>query len=165
MGVGVLCFNLGGHEQLVERVQIYRDAVKNARPIGRMVNDNIAALCMVHVADTDEEAYESAAREGEWFVGKAEELYAPWAGRNVPQSYQFAVNAVQEERVDKTADDHIASGAFAMGSPETVIKTIEKYREAGVDQILCFMQMGNLPHSKIMNSIRLFGKYVIPHFL
>ena len=54
---------------------------------------------------------------------------------------------------------------FAMGSPETVIKTLEKYREAGVDQILCFMQMGNLPHSKIMNSIRMFGKYVIPHFL
>ena len=53
-------------------------------------------------------------------------LYAPWAGRNVPQSYQFAVNAVQEERVDKTADDHIASGAFAMGTPETVIKTIEE---------------------------------------
>ena len=52
-----------------------------------------------------------------------------------------------------------------MGSPETVIKTLEKYREAGVDQILCFMQMGNLPHSKIMNSIRMFGKYVIPHFL
>ena len=99
-----------------------------------MVNDNIAALCMVHVAETDEEAYASAAREGEWFVGKAEELYAPWAGRNVPQSYQFAVNAVQEERVDKTADDHLASGAFAMGTPETVIKTIEKYQEAGVDQ-------------------------------
>ena len=34
LGVGVLCFNLGGHEQLVERVQIYRDAVKNAHPIG-----------------------------------------------------------------------------------------------------------------------------------
>ena len=82
-----------------------------------MVNDNIAALCMVHVAETDEEAYASAAHEGEWFVGKAEELYAPWAGRNVPQSYQFAVNAVQEERVDKTAADHIESGAFAMGTP------------------------------------------------
>ena len=165
LGVGVLCFNLGGHEQLVERVQIYRDAVKDAKPIGRMVNDNIAALCMVHVADTDQEAYDAAAREGEWFVRKAEDLYSPWQGREVPASYQFAVNAVQEERVDTTADDHIASGAFAMGSPETVIKTIEKYREAGVDQILCFMQMGNLPHSNIMNSIRLFGKYVIPHFL
>ena len=165
LGVGVLCFNLGGHEQLVERVQIYRDAVKDAQPIGRMVNDNIAALCMVHVADTDQEAYAAAAHEGEWFVRKAEDLYSPWQGRDVPSSYRFAVNAIQTERVNTTAADHIASGAFAMGSPETVINTIAKYREAGVDQILCFMQMGNLPHSKIMNSIRLFGKYVIPHFL
>ena len=83
----------------------------------------------------------------------------------MPSSYQFAVNAVQTERVNTTADDHIKSGAFAMGSPETVIKTIEKYEEAGVDQMLCFMQMGNLPHRDIMNSTRLFGKYVIPHFL
>ena len=38
------------------------------------------------------------------------------------------------------------------------------YEEAGVDQVLTFMQVGNVPHEKIMNSIRLFGEHVIPHF-
>jgi alkanesulfonate monooxygenase SsuD/methylene tetrahydromethanopterin reductase-like flavin-dependent oxidoreductase (luciferase family) len=82
----------------------------------------------------------------------------------VPESYRFAVGAVQQERVDKTVDDHIESGAFAMGTPDTVIKTLKKYEEAGVDQILCFMQMGNLAHSRIMDSIKLFGRHVIPYF-
>jgi hypothetical protein len=36
--------------------------------------------------------------------------------------------------------------------------------DAGVDQVLCFMQMGNLPHSRVMDSMKLFGKYVIPYF-
>jgi alkanesulfonate monooxygenase SsuD/methylene tetrahydromethanopterin reductase-like flavin-dependent oxidoreductase (luciferase family) len=164
MGLGVLCFNLGGYAQMEERVGAYREAVRNANPVGQFINDQVAALCMIHVAEDDEEARRVAAPEGEWFVNKAEELYQPWQGRQVPSSYQFAVSAVQEERVNKTAADHIESGAFAMGDPDTVIKVLKKYEEAGVDQILCFMQMGNLAHSRIMDSIKLFGRHVIPYF-
>jgi alkanesulfonate monooxygenase SsuD/methylene tetrahydromethanopterin reductase-like flavin-dependent oxidoreductase (luciferase family) len=164
MGLGVLCFNLGGYEQMVERVQIYREAVRHAHPVGKFVNDQVAALCLINVAETDEEAVRYAAPEGVWFVNKAEELYRPWQGRQVPDSYRFAVSAVQQERVDKTAQDHIQSGAFAMGNPDTVINVLKKYQEAGVDQILCFMQMGNLAHARIMDSIKLFGRHVIPYF-
>jgi alkanesulfonate monooxygenase SsuD/methylene tetrahydromethanopterin reductase-like flavin-dependent oxidoreductase (luciferase family) len=49
-----------------------------------------------------------------------------------------------------------------MGNPDTVIKVLRKYQEAGVDQVLCFMQMGDLAHARIMDSIRLFGRHVIP---
>ena len=164
MGLGVLCFNLGGYGQMEERVQAYREAVKHANPVGSFVNDQVAALCLVHCGEDDDEARDVAGPEGAWFVNKAEELYRPWQGRSVPPSYQFAVNAVQEERVDKTVEDHLESGAFAMGTPDTVIKTLKKYEEAGVDQILCFMQMGNLAHSRIMDSIKLFGRHVIPYF-
>jgi hypothetical protein len=51
-----------------------------------------------------------------------------------------------------------------MGHPNTVIKVLKKYQEAGVDQVLYFMQMGNLAHARIMDSIRLFGRHVIPSF-
>jgi len=164
MGLGVLCFNLGGHEQMLERVGMYRDGLKRARPVGMFANDQVAALCLINCAESDEEARRVAGPEGVWFVNKAEELYRPWQGRKVPDSYKFAVTAVQQERVNKTAEDHIKSGAFAMGSPDTVIKVMQKYREAGVDQVLCFMQMGNLAHSRIMDSIKLFGRHVIPYF-
>jgi alkanesulfonate monooxygenase SsuD/methylene tetrahydromethanopterin reductase-like flavin-dependent oxidoreductase (luciferase family) len=164
MGLGVLCFNLGGYDQMVERVSLYREGLKHAHPVGLFVNDQVAALCMVHCGENDEEARRVAAPEGEWFVDKAEELYRPWQGRQVPDSYKFSVSAVQKERVNKTAEDHIQSGAFAMGNPDTVIKVLKKYQEAGVDQILCFMQMGNLAHSRIMDSIKLVGRHVIPYF-
>jgi hypothetical protein len=52
-----------------------------------------------------------------------------------------------------------------MGNPDTVIKVLKKYQEAGVDQILCFMQMGNLAHTRIMDSITFFGQHVIPYFI
>jgi alkanesulfonate monooxygenase SsuD/methylene tetrahydromethanopterin reductase-like flavin-dependent oxidoreductase (luciferase family) len=66
--------------------------------------------------------------------------------------------------VGRTFGEFVESGAFAMGTPDTIIKILKKYREAGVDQVLCFMQMGNLAHARIMDSIRLFGRQVIPYF-
>ena len=164
MGMGALCFALGGYGQLEERIGLYREGLKHAQPVGSYVNDQLAALCVVHCGEDDEEARRVAAPEGAWFTNKALELYQVWRGRDVPQSYRFAVSAAQDERAEKTAEDHIASGAFAMGDPDTVIKVLRGYQEAGVDQVLCFMQFGNLPHSRIMDSIKLFGRYVIPYF-
>jgi len=153
-----------GYEQMAERVGMYREGITHAKPVGCFINNQIAALCVTHCAENDEEARSVAGPEGAWFVRMAENLYAPWQGRKVPDSYQFAVSAVQQERAGKTVADHIQSGAFAMGNPDTVIKVLTKYQEAGVDQILCFMQMGNLAHARIMDSIRLFGRHVIPAF-
>ena len=162
MGLGVLCFNLSGYGQMKERVDAYREALKHANPVGSFVNDQVAAMCIIHCGEDDEETRRVGAPEGAWFVEMAEKLYAPWQGRAVPDSYKFAVDAIQEERAGKTAEDHLASGAFAMGNPDTVNKVMRKYQEAGVDQVLCFMQMGNLDHFRIMESIKLFGRQVIP---
>ena len=166
MGLGVLCHNLGGYEQMIERVEMYRQGLKHALPVGAFVNDQIAAVCMVHCGEDDDEAKEVGGQEGDWFVTKATEIYGPWQaqGVTVPDSYKYAVGKVQQERVGTTAEDHMKSGAFAMGDPDTVLKVMQKYEEAGVDQVMCLMQMGNLAHSRIMDSIKLFGKYVIPYF-
>lgn len=166
MGLGVLCFNLGGIEQVAERVALYREGLKRAQPVGAFVNDQLAAMALVYCAEDDKEAKETAGPEGEWFAQGAFALYRPWReyGDNVPDSYKFAVAAVQEDRKDKTVEDHLDSGAFVFGDPDTCIEGMKRYQEAGVDQVLCFMQMGRLPHSKVMDSIELFGKYVIPHF-
>jgi alkanesulfonate monooxygenase SsuD/methylene tetrahydromethanopterin reductase-like flavin-dependent oxidoreductase (luciferase family) len=163
MGLGALCFNLGGYAQMAERVVgMYREGIRPAGPVGRLVNNQIVALCVTHCAETDEEAQESAGPEGVWFVHMVEQLYAPWQGRKVPESYKFAVSAIQHERTGKTLQDHLRSGPFAMGNPDTVIKVLKKYQEAGIDQILCFMQMGNLAHARIVESMTLFGRHVSP---
>ena len=166
MGLGVLCFNVGGHQQLIDRIGMYREGLKHAHPVGAFVNDQVAALCMVHCGEDDKEAKEVGGPEGMWFVDKANDLYRPWQeqGVNVPDTYKFAVDAVQTERSEKTAEHFMDVGAFAMGDPDSCIKVMKGYEAVGVTQVLCFMQMGHLPHSKVMDSIKLFGKYVIPYF-
>ena len=166
MGIGALCFNLGGFEQTVERVDMYREGLKHAHPVGKFVNDQFAALCVIHCGEDGTEGKAIGAPEGLWFNAQANTLYRPWhrEGVQVPDSYKFAVGAVEEERVGKAAEDFLDAGAFAMGDPDSIIKVIKRYEAAGVDQVLCLMQFGNLPHSRIMDSIKLFARHVIPYF-
>jgi hypothetical protein len=37
-----------------------------------------------------------------------------------------------------------------------------KYAELGVDQLICYVQFGYLPHESIMKTIELLGKEIIP---
>ena len=164
MGLGILCSNLAGYEALTERIQMYREAIKTAQPVGSFINDQVAALCVMHCGEDDKEAREIGGPQGGWMYQKAVEHYRPWKGQHVPDSYKFALSRIQGERVEKTWEDHIESGAFAMGDPDTITKVMKKYQAVGVDQVLCFVQPGNLAHTRVMESIKLFAQHVIPNF-
>ena len=164
MGLGVLSMGLSGSSNLKEGVDSYREGLKHAKPVGSFVNDQVAALCVIHVGEDDEEARRVGGPPGAWFVNFVDKLYKPWQGRKVPDSYKFSIEEVQKMETMPTPEEYLASGAFAMGNPDTVIEVIKGYQEAGADQILCFMQMGGLSHTKTMESIKLFGRHVIPYF-
>ena len=55
-------------------------------------------------------------------------------------------------------------GVIIAGTPESCIKTIQTYEDIGVDQVMLIMQTETIPHEKVMESIELFGKEVIPAF-
>ena len=41
---------------------------------------------------------------------------------------------------------------------------IQLYEDAGVDQVLLIMQTETVPHEKVLSSLEMYGKYVIPAF-
>ncbi|PEE36913.1 LLM class flavin-dependent oxidoreductase [Bacillus pseudomycoides] len=49
-----------------------------------------------------------------------------------------------------------------IGSPDEVIKQIQSYREIGVTNFMAVMNFGGLENHKVLSSLDLFGKYVIP---
>ncbi len=62
-GLGLLSFTvLVRPEELGRRVRIYREALKEAKPVGAFVNNRAAAFSMVHCAETDKQAREDAER-------------------------------------------------------------------------------------------------------
>src|SRR5919204_3334321 len=62
-GLGLLSFTLlVTPEELGRRVQMYRTAIKSAKPYGAFVNNRAGAFAMTHVADTDKQARDEAER-------------------------------------------------------------------------------------------------------
>jgi hypothetical protein len=38
------------------------------------------------------------------------------------------------------------------------------YEAMGLDEIMPLIQVGPISHGEVMETLRLFGKYIIPHF-
>jgi hypothetical protein len=49
-----------------------------------------------------------------------------------------------------------------VGTPDECLQKLLRYEEAGVDQLLCYLNFGYLPHEAVMKSIELLGTRVIP---
>jgi alkanesulfonate monooxygenase SsuD/methylene tetrahydromethanopterin reductase-like flavin-dependent oxidoreductase (luciferase family) len=51
-----------------------------------------------------------------------------------------------------------------LGDVDTCRAKIERYREIGVDRLMCLMQFGALPHARVMQSLRLTGEHLVHAF-
>ena len=55
-------------------------------------------------------------------------------------------------------------GVIIAGDPDSCATAVQMYEDIGVDQVMMIMQTETIPHEKVMSSIELFGKEVIPRF-
>ena len=53
-------------------------------------------------------------------------------------------------------------GIIIAGDPESCIRGVRLYEEAGVDQIIMIMQTETISHERALSSIEMIGKHVIP---
>ena len=95
-----------------------------------------------------------------------------WKGYDpdkVPDDYRWhyerAMSKDTARRDEVSSMELIESGErFAIGDPDDCIRYIEQYEAMGVDEIMPLFQVGPVTHQEVLNTLRLFGKYVIPHF-
>lgn len=164
-GLGVLCFIIGQPRDLPARILPYREAIKRAQPVGAFVNEQVAGFTVTLCLDDDGEAQRIGGPAALWYTAMLSNVVGEWRGKHVPgYEYYGEIDRAAGEQAAANMTNLIDNGVFCIGNPETCIRIIEQYEAAGVDQILCLMQAGRIPHDKIMRSIELFGKEVIPHF-
>ena len=51
-----------------------------------------------------------------------------------------------------------------IGDVDHCIGKMENYAEIGCDRLLCLMQMGSVPQDAVIESMRLTGREIVPHF-
>ena len=58
----------------------------------------------------------------------------------------------------------MSKNSVIAGDPDEIIRRARLYEEAGVDQLLCLMNPHCIPHDRVLKTIELMGRYVLPEF-
>ncbi len=176
LGLGLLSFSVGTPpEQLKERIDIYRGGIAACKkPLGAFVNDRAACFTMVNCAPTRDESYDISRESFAWYVQHSAELVSSvplWLEEmkgEADGTYAYLEEARQavEQRLHELASFEALLGLSAViaGDPDEVVERCKAYEATGADLLLCLVNPYKIPHDKVMQTIDLFGKYVIPEF-
>jgi alkanesulfonate monooxygenase SsuD/methylene tetrahydromethanopterin reductase-like flavin-dependent oxidoreductase (luciferase family) len=170
-GIGLCSFTVGvPPEDLAERVALYRKGLAECTsPVGLFKNERAATFTMVHVADSNQRAFDEAAESMEWYPKHAGGLIAEmadWMRGEDLGSYQYAAGL--KEMRDSGATDLFSfeqirdSGSAIVGDPDRCVELARRYENAGCELLLCLVNPYKIEHQAVMRSIELIGKHLIP---
>lgn len=84
-------------------------------------------------------------------------------GAAPPNRAQILIGRIMQG--EAVADEEVfeilsAQDSLIVGSPETCRRKMQLLADLGIDRLMCFQQVGSLPHDKVMKSIRLVGELI-----
>lgn len=135
-------------EVTAEQMQRYHDALDGAGKARDRAKVYLARAG--YVAATDEQASSDAEQPYRDFLSYADKLR---------RGNSTASTESGRSPFDIDAD---LSASTLFGSPDSVIANLRKIQELGIDRVMLFMHLGGLPHEKIMASLELCAREVIP---
>ncbi|HEY9724319.1 MAG TPA: LLM class flavin-dependent oxidoreductase [Oscillatoriaceae cyanobacterium] len=165
LGLGALNFVFGSDDVLAQKVRDYREAVAAAAPTGRAKTNHFACTPATLVLDDDRKACEYGFRGARFFLESLQRYYLrrdrPLGPLEVNRDF-LADDDLEAARDLRNQDG--APVATLIGDPVCVRETVERFVEAGVDELILVMQMGTVPNELVLESLRTFAEKVMPHF-
>jgi alkanesulfonate monooxygenase SsuD/methylene tetrahydromethanopterin reductase-like flavin-dependent oxidoreductase (luciferase family) len=178
-GIGALVLGFAGIDEVRHLNDLYRKTIAERSPdrfVSSVVNDHLSALCPTIVLDDGAEALKIGARGQRFFAEAIHHWYAggpPPAEDTAEDDNVAAIRKDAELMVARLHEANIpvtpaATGNFninhAYGTASQAIEYVERLEDAGADEIMCLIQMGTVPQEVCMETIRQWGRTVIPHF-
>ena len=130
---------------------------------GKTLDDvDMPLTVQVYVAPTDEEAQREAVPNVQWFYRHLAGFLPGAPGRPRPErGYEQYPDA--PEAVAGAAAENPWEWGACYGSPETVLASMQAYsRQTFTNHWLAWMRIGKIEHHKVMHSMELFAKSVMP---
>jgi alkanesulfonate monooxygenase SsuD/methylene tetrahydromethanopterin reductase-like flavin-dependent oxidoreductase (luciferase family) len=165
-GLGMLCFAIMQPLASLRKViGVYREAQKTAKPLTSVHTNKVGVYTLVHCAESRKKFEQNRLWDSMWWWYKGlAEFTLKWEFAHLPEEQKAAAFPLLEARrkgeFDITEFDR--EDMVIVGDPDECLAKFLKYEEAGVDQVLCYINFGYLPNEAVLKSIELLGKYVIP---
>ncbi len=167
-GIGYMHFAITSTDDLTDQVAEYKRIIKNPPDqVGLAVNDQFAAFTMMFCGEDDDDAIARGFDGVCWYANRVEHVYASLATLEgaTDDTYtwykkRFAEAGARVRELDEMRANH----SMVLGGPERCRAEAQWYADQGVDMLLLLVQAGPIKHDDICDSLRRFGKEVIPHF-
>ena len=163
-GMGALTFAFT-EDAIVNNLETYRKSIaKCTKPKGNFINNKYAAFCLPLVG-ADPETQTIGVEGAQWFLQKVTEILLTM-DKIESESYSYLKQTIDLNNLQKDTPLSVLNEhpLIICGGVDYSIRKIENLVDIGIDQLICFMQRGRIPHSRIMETIDNFGKYILPHF-
>jgi alkanesulfonate monooxygenase SsuD/methylene tetrahydromethanopterin reductase-like flavin-dependent oxidoreductase (luciferase family) len=164
-------------------VETYKANIAKAEPVGAFVYDKIMAIAPLFCLPDGDEArryYEegnASAIKGHFSVYFDTIPHYAERLKDVPRpiaqtKLRELIRAAYKDKSLKgpvpegpTEPDFLYQNGVCVGDPEDVARTIARYRDIGLDQLVFIPAVGwHIPHEKTLESIALVGEKVLPRF-
>jgi alkanesulfonate monooxygenase SsuD/methylene tetrahydromethanopterin reductase-like flavin-dependent oxidoreductase (luciferase family) len=156
-GVGSLCFIYAGLDDVIERLNLYREG--QANPKGRfseVLNNRFAYVTGALVNQDDRKAREI-------FTTRANPYGALFA-RYWPKSVGGTMQVTDRPRPPIDFDDITNRRGTVVGDPQRALDTLKAYEEIGFDQVIFGFHPMIEGLDSVKNTLRLLAEYVLPEF-
>lgn len=165
LGLGALNFAIGSDDYLHDKVREYRQAVAGAKPHGRAVTNWFGCTPVSLVLDDDRKACQYGFRAARFFADSVANYYLSGARPIGP------LNIDRDFFPDSELDDAMAlrnstgsAVAVIVGDAACARESVQRFVDAGVDELLLVMQTGTVPSDLVLQSVRTFAEKVMPYF-
>jgi alkanesulfonate monooxygenase SsuD/methylene tetrahydromethanopterin reductase-like flavin-dependent oxidoreductase (luciferase family) len=161
-GVGVIGVTRNSIAETRGAIQAYRAAIRSGDRegfIGAYPNEQVAGFALTCCHEDDRIGRDTACAAARWYNGDNDTALNP-----VRFATAGGVEAVVSKFRSRSNEQLIEDGMAIGGNPDTVCRVVERWAEAGMDQMIFLLQAGKITHDQVLRSIDLIGEKVIPRF-
>jgi alkanesulfonate monooxygenase SsuD/methylene tetrahydromethanopterin reductase-like flavin-dependent oxidoreductase (luciferase family) len=182
-GIGAAMFSFSDPAKLAPLVESYKSNIGKGELVGEFVHDKILALAPMFCLPDGDEARRLYAEGNPSSIKGHFSVYfdtiPQYAERlkDVPRPIAQSKlrELIREAYKDpdlqgpvpegSTDPDFLLQNGICVGNPDDVERTIARYRDIGLDQLVFIPAVGwHIPHEKSLESIALVGEKVLPKF-
>ncbi len=149
-------------DRVAAQVDYFRGAVGEAG--GEFDPQSVTVARAMYTATTDEKALADAKAPYLWFLNTAAEVGAPPERRGELLPTNFAEYRRRFSAQSTVDFQTLADDVILFGSPDRVAEKVARLEKSGVKKVIVFVNYGGIASDKVMDSLELFAKEVMPNF-
>jgi alkanesulfonate monooxygenase SsuD/methylene tetrahydromethanopterin reductase-like flavin-dependent oxidoreductase (luciferase family) len=163
LGVGCLSFTISTPRELNKELDHYREGIKNAKPVGDFVNNNIAGFTTLYCGENDAEARVRGATNAVAHHSRVHKYFGDVPQR---QGYNERSQSVEGRKEVAVADPEkaVEEARVCAGDANTCTDIIRQWEDIGIDEFMGVVQFNEITHEESLRTVRLMGEKVIPRF-